>query len=286
MAATGEQLLSRLTGVVGQVLIPAGAVTGVLYYFGYVRERAFFSYYGVPLGSLDLTTTDYVLRSTQAVFTPLASLLLAGLLALVAHQLLAAYLGRVQPLWWRRGWLLAAAVAGVLLLLGALSLNRLPPLAPVAGALSLGAGALLLEYAVWMAGLDPGLARGVRGSLVRSRWPRRSVLAGITLVALFWWTANVANANGVATALAIERSLPVRGEAVVLSDRPLAIEGRGVEATMVPGRGFRHRYTGLRVLAHTGRRWVLLPVGWRRDGSEVAILLRDDEAGIRVDVRP
>ena len=50
-----QGLLARAAGVVGQVLVPLGAVTGVLYYFGYVRERALYAYFGVPVGSLDLT---------------------------------------------------------------------------------------------------------------------------------------------------------------------------------------------------------------------------------------
>ena len=100
--AESDGLFARAAGVVGQVLVPMGAITGVLYYFGYVRERALYSYFGVPVGSLDLTTTDYVLRSTQALFTPLASLLVVTLIALLVHQFFVGRSTAARPLWWRR----------------------------------------------------------------------------------------------------------------------------------------------------------------------------------------
>ena len=157
----------------------------------------------------------------------------------------------------------------------------------MAGALSLGAGAALLEYAVWMTSADERLPKPVAEALHRGRWLRGGVLASVVLLALFWWTANVANSNGFATSRAIEKSLVARSEAVVLSNEPLAVPGYGVEVARVPdGAGFRYRYTGLRVLAHTGQHWVLLPVGWRQDNGAVALLLPEDADGIRIDVRP
>ncbi len=286
-SAEAKGLLARAAGVVGQVLVPLGAVTGVLYYFGYVRERALYAYFGVPVGSLDLTTTDYVLQSTQAIFTPLASLLVVTLVAVLAHQLVLGRAAARHPTWWRRGVVVTAVVALVLLGLGVAALARLPPLRPVAGALSLGAGAALLEYAVWMVAADRKVPPPVRASLHQGRFLRGGVLAAVVLLALFWWTANVANSNGLSTARAIEGSLVVRNEAVVLSTRPLAVSGYGVEVERLPtASGFRYRHTGLRVLAHTGDRWILLPVGWRRDNGAVAVLLPEEADGIRVDVRP
>ncbi|WP_432479021.1 hypothetical protein [Nocardioides sp. GXQ0305] len=286
-SADAKGLLARAAGVVGQVLVPLGAVTGVLYYFGYVRERALYAYFGVPVGTLDLTTTDYVLRSTQAIFTPLASLLVVTLVVVLAHQLVLGRAAARHPAWWRRATVATAVVALVLLALGVAALARLPPLQPVAGALSLGAGAALLEYAVWMLAADEKVPEPVRATLHQGRFLRGGVLAAVVLLALFWWTANVANSNGLATARAIEGSLVVRSEAVVLSTRPLAVSGYGVEVERLPpGAGFHFRHTGLRVLAHTGERWILLPVGWRRDNGAVLVLLPEQEDGVRVDVRP
>jgi hypothetical protein len=286
--ATADRVLARAAGVVGQVLVPLGAVTGVLYYFGHVRERALYAYFGVPVGSLDLTTTDYVLRSTQAIFTPLASLLVVTLVVVLVHQLVLGRTAARHPTWWRRATIATAAVALLLLGLGVAALARLPPLEPVAGALSLGAGAALLEYAVWMTAADDGVPEPVSQALHHGRFLRGGVLAAVVLLALFWWTTNVANSNGLATARAIEGSLVVRSEAVVLSAEPLSVDGYGVEVERLRdgAAGFRYRHTGLRVLAHTGERWVLLPVGWHPGNGAVAVLLPEDAEGVRVDVRP
>ena len=58
-----------------RVLAPAGAVTAVLYYFGHVREEALFAYFGVDLATIDFSTTDYLVRSTDAMFAFVANLL-------------------------------------------------------------------------------------------------------------------------------------------------------------------------------------------------------------------
>src|SRR6478609_9073048 len=74
--------------LVARVLAPIGVLSAVLYYFGYAREQALFSYFGVDLGSLDYSPTDYLVRSAGTVFLPLATLLVAGVVAVVGHHLL------------------------------------------------------------------------------------------------------------------------------------------------------------------------------------------------------
>ena len=71
-----------------RVLAPAGVLTAMLFYFGYVREQALFAYFGVDLGSLGFTTTDYLVRSTGTVFVPVATLLVAAVAAVAGHYLL------------------------------------------------------------------------------------------------------------------------------------------------------------------------------------------------------
>jgi hypothetical protein len=112
---------------------------------------------------------------------------------------------------------------------------------------------------------------------------------GVALIGAFWWTANVANENGLASARAIERSLPGRSEAVVLSDESLGIlraTGVRVEPLSLGRSGYAFRYTGLRVLINTGDRWFLIPSGWTHENGDTVILLPDDADGLRVDVRP
>ena len=86
---------------------------------------------------------------------------------------------------------------------------------------------------------------------------------------------------------AFERSLPTQSRAIVYSREPLLITGRGVVVDKLPGPAakYAYRYSGLRVLTHTGDRWLLVPAGWKRTESTVTIL--PDPAGdIRVDLAP
>lgn len=279
----------RWVELLGPLLLTSGAVTSLLYYFGYVRERELFAYFGVPVSSLDLTTTDYVVRSAQAVFVPVTSVALVAVVAVALHHVLLVRAPQDVPRGWRRGWAACAGLAAALVAVGAAgALGRPVLVGATVSALALGGGALLLGYAAWMAGLDPGLPAPVHQALGRTRAARRALVLVVALIAAFWWTTNVAHRQGQDAARAIAASLEVRGEAVVLSRERLGITGHGVtvEDLSTPDAGFAFRYTGLRVLLHAGDRWVLLPRGWTRDNGDVVVLLPDDAETLRVDVRP
>jgi hypothetical protein len=285
----GSRVVGRVVEFVGQVLIPAGVLTAVLYYFGYVREQALFSYFGVDLGSVELTTTDYVVRSAGAVFAPLARVWLVGVVALVAHHLVVAVLRSADPRWWRLVWSALALIAVALLSVGAVGLQfPFTLVSPLVASVALGSGAVLLEYATWMAGGDDRLRAEWRATATAMMWPRRALLLGVALVAAFWLTANVAHRNGIETAHAIELSLATRAEAVVYSTQRLQISGPGVDVAVLDDAdsAFAYQYAGLRVLVHSGGRWFLIPAGWRHDNEATVVLLPDDTDDVRVDLRP
>ncbi len=285
----GSRVVGRAFEFAGQVLIPAGVLSAVLYYFGYVREQALFSYFGVDLGSLEFTTTDYVVLSAGPVFAPLARIWLIAILALVAHHVLVVLLRDAKPRGWRVVWSGLAVVAMLLLVVGAIGLQfPFDVVSPLVASVALGAGALLLEYSMWMAGTDPGLKRTLLELVEKVKWPRRALLVGLALVAAFWLTANVAHRNGIETARAIELSLATRAEAVVYSTQRLQLSGPGVDVAALDDAesGFAFQYVGLRILVHTGGRWFLLPAGWQHDNEATVFLLPDDSDDIRVDLRP
>jgi hypothetical protein len=279
-----------------QVLVPAGILTSALYYFGYVRERAVFAHFGVDLGTLGFGNTDYVLRSADAIFAPLASTLLVGVVVLLCHQGVVAASAHASPR--ARLWAVRTLVvlALGLLVLGAMVLWwRTPWPSPYAAALATGIGALLLEYALASVTHDRRSAAGDAApdspwttAVRRTQWPRRALVTGLALVAAFWWISEVAQQGGARAAVAIERSLVSRPEAVVYSGHRLAISGSGV--TVVPLTGdrstFRFRYQGLRVLAHSDGHWFLLPTGWSSHNGALTFVLPDATADVRVDLRP
>ncbi|WP_132192607.1 MULTISPECIES: hypothetical protein [Kribbella] len=272
------------------MLAPAGVLTAVLYYFGYVREQALFAYFGIDLGSLDFSTTDYLVRSAGTLFLPLATLLVGAVVAVASHYVLLHLLGRATLRWRRIAWIALAAIATTMLLLGAIGLHRRhdPFLSPLAAPVALGTGALLLEYAVETARATERLPAPLRTALDGTGTLRRVLAAALLLVAVFWATANVAQQRGIAAARAIELTLSTHPQAVVYSRVRLQITGPGVnlEPLGAAGAAFAFRYNGLRMLVHTGGRWFLLPVGWTHDNGATVILLPDTSGDIRVDLAP
>lgn len=289
-AAVGDRGLGPVIEFASRVLAPAGVVTAVLYYFGYVREQALFAYFGVDLGSVGFSTTDYLVRSAGTVFLPLAVVLVAGVAAVFAHNLLGYLLGRASPRWRRVVWITVGVLALGLLVMGVVGLrNRTDPaFSSLAYPLALGSGAVLVEYVV-----ETGWARKtappqVLTLLAANRTVRRVLLAALLLVAAFWATADVARQRGLVAARAIEVSLPLQPQAIVYGRDRLQITGPGVslERLDAAGAAFAFRYNGLRTLVHSNGHWFLLPAGWTRDNGASVIMLPDSPTGIRVDLAP
>lgn len=121
-----------LIDFVSCVLLPAGLLTAVLYYFGHVREQALFTYFGDRSRYRRLSTTDYLVRSAGTVFLPLATVLVGGVVAVVAHHVLVYLLPQLGRRWQRGVWMTLGATALVLLVAGVVGLQQRvnPPSAP------------------------------------------------------------------------------------------------------------------------------------------------------------
>ncbi|MGI5292766.1 hypothetical protein ACQEVF_56975 [Nonomuraea polychroma] len=289
----GDRGLGPLIQFASEVLASAGVLTAVLYYFGYVREQALFAHFGVDLGSVGLSTTDYLVRSAGPLFSPLAAVLVTGVAAVIAHHLLAYLLSRANHRWRRIAWVALGAIALVLLAVGAVGAVSLrrgsdtltdPLISPVA----LGVGALLLEYATENARTHKAVPEQLSTGLASTRHLRRALVVSLALVAAFWATANVAQQHGITAARAIESSLLIQPQAIVYSRDRLHITGPGVGQEPLSGSdaAFIFRYNGLRTLVHTGGLWFLLPAGWRHDNGATVILLPDSRNDIRVELAP
>lgn len=286
----GDDGLEPVVGFVSRVLLPTGLLTAVLYYFGYVREQALFSRFGVDLGILGFSTTDYLVRSTSTVFFPLATVLVVGVVALVAHHLLAYLLPRLDDRWRRAVWIILGATACALLVAGVVGLQRRanPAIAPLFAPVALTGGALLLGYTAEMLQAHEAVPGRLSTVLTSTRTLRRALLLALALVGIFWVTTTVAQQRGTAAAEAIELSLPLRPQAVVYSRDRLQITGPGVTLARLDeaDAAFVYRYSGLRTLVHSGGRWYLLPAGWTRDNGATVIVLPDSADDIRVDLSP
>jgi hypothetical protein len=286
----GDSGLEPVIGFVSRVLVPGGLLTAVLYYFGYVREQALFSHFGIDLGIVGFSTTDYLVRSTSTVFFPLATVLVLGVVAVAGHYLLVHLLPRMDDRWRQAAWIILGATALVLLAAGVAGLQRRadPAIGPLVAPTALAGGALLLEYTAEMVRIHEAVPERLSTVLASTRTARRGLLVALALVAVFWITTTVAEQRGVAAANTIEVSLPIRPQAIVYSRARLQITGPGVTLSRLDASdaAFAYRYSGLRTLVHAGGRWYLLPAGWTRDNGATAIVLPDSETGIRVDLSP
>lgn len=273
-----------------RVLAPAGALSAVLYYFGYVRVQALYGYFGADVGSLGFSTVDYVVSSAGTFFVLLVTLLVAGVVAVAGHYLLQHVLEHVDVEPRRLVWVGLGLTATALLVLGVVGLFRRahPLFSPLFAPCALGAGTALLEYATTMAAASTKATDGVTAALHRTGTVRRALAGGLVLASIFWLAANVALQRGVDSARAIELQLPSQHQAVVYSRDRIQISGPGVNVVPVetPSAAFAFRYNGLRTLVHSGGRWFLLPVGWTHDNGATVILLRDNMDTVRVDLAP
>src|SRR3954454_17851304 len=78
----GAAMWRLATGVFGQTAL----LTALLVFFGWARTQATFAYFGVDLGLLDFSTTDYVLRSVNSAYDPLLLIGLVFLTAALLHE--------------------------------------------------------------------------------------------------------------------------------------------------------------------------------------------------------
>jgi ABC-type xylose transport system permease subunit len=260
-----------------KVLGPLGIATAALFFFGWVRTRALFSYFGVDLGLLGLSSTDYILRSGEVVFLPAAGLaVLVGVATAVRWQLRnrAAFF-REHP---RRsavleGFLYGAGGLGLLLAVG----GAAGASSQLLGAPSLAVGAFLL--------VEGHLMRGRRVQAAGQRAGAQQVTAALLVAvtfSVFWSTAIFAERAGLAFAASIESGAVDRPDVLVYSQTPLALpyqESTGY--VPAPGeRKFQYSYTHLRLLTFSNDRWFLLgPAG------TATVVLRDSDS-IRVQLNP
>ena len=260
-----------------EFLTPTGIVVGLLYYFGYVTTDAWFRYFGLDLGQVQLPQQALVLQSIGALYLPVGALLALGLGCYALRRGVDHLLDRGwRPRLVRRG-AVVAGLAGAALLARALVGVLVPEVArtePIATSpLALCGGVLLTRGSLdtWR--------RSRRGAAVdRPLWSTL-VVGSLVVLGLFWATNSVAGAYGRGRALDFARSLPDR-PAVVLDtrERLFLVTGDAAESALSTEADatYRYRYRGLRLLAAADGRLYLVPATWRRGAGTVVVLPAED----------
>jgi len=112
-----------LLETLGAIAGASALLSALMLYFGWVRTRVLYEYFGVPVGILRYSTTDFVLRSADVFFRPVIWSILA-VAGLVAVLIGADVLDRRLARWWLHLCLRAtlAAAAGAFAVIGILGL--------------------------------------------------------------------------------------------------------------------------------------------------------------------
>lgn len=276
--------VSAAAGALAKTVGPIGVASAALFFFGWVRTRALFGYFGVDLGLLGFSPTDYILRSAEIVFGPVVVIATVILLAYGVHWLVSHKLPgyrwvltlRVSLEW----GLLVLGASGVLVAAaGLLGYSVAPSVASV----SLGLGALALYGGLRLREDRSGVEGAVDAPTVRARGIYPLLIA--TTVSIFWAISVFATQAGIDLAEGFARGTAARPDVVVYSRTRLALEGEAppTAAPLPPDRGYSYVTRNLQLLAYSNRTWILISKRW--DRSTPTVVLRDDD-NVRVEIRP
>jgi hypothetical protein len=288
-----------IVGFVANVAV----VTALLVYFGWRRAETQAAQLGIDESVLGMTTQEYMLRSVNPVISMLVGVAAVGL---VIAGIDAAF-GRSidhHP-WLRDRWRTGLLVgAGVLLAvplvvrfgLVHVSLRWAFVLWPASiGVAAVGIWYVLLALARLavpdpLEGPDHGAGpprAGEGGALPSARSVASYFLGVVAAIALFWTASNYAIAVG--NDLADGYRPTMNPAVVVYSEQALGLDRDGVVEERVAGiapadeQRYRFRYSGMRLLEHTGGTYFLVPESWR-PGQGTVIMLADDDDRVRFEI--
>lgn len=279
----------QLAKILGAIVAPTTLLTALLYYFGWSHAYWFCNYFGVNSTVLGFTSTDYLMRSVDALFVPMTVAASAALLAVWGHSLLRARLAAgSRPRALRFILSATAIVGGVLVLGGFASIFTTTVLSEhlVAAPLSLGFGVLLLVYALHLWRLVAEKYESTsssRGWTAVVEWAVVFVLVGLSL---FWAATDYSAAVGRSRAIDFVAGLPSYPNIVIYSKQSLSLHARGVREVRCKDTqaAYRFRYDGLKLVLESGDQYLFLPANWTpADG--VAILLTQSSS-LRLEFSP
>ena len=272
------------------VITPSTLVIALAYWFGWKLTNARSTYFGIDSSTLGFSTTDYLLRSADATFVPIAIVLLVVLMAFMLHgsvqQTITANRG-VNAV--KRGAIGAAIAGAVLTIFGVWAMFRSLPVATnyLVPPVILGLGPALTAYSVWT--LRHGKASAdEKGNAAVPAWERSGyiIAAMLALLGIFWTASLYAAALGRGRAEILAENLAGQPAVTIFSIKSLGIDAAGVTVSEIANAAsaYRFRYSGLRLLIHSANKYFMVNSGWSREHGVVIVL--DDTPDIRLEFAP
>jgi len=272
--------------VVRNIAAPTTLLTALLFFFGWSHAYWFFDYFGVNSTTLGLTTQDYLIRSQDFLFIPLAVI---GCLS-TAYVLFSTRIRTfVLPLFvnHRRLVTLGSAVVGMALVgIGMINIGTpLPGFDRIPGlpGLCIVVGTLFIAAAVRLRRTNQDNVETPADSLSVLEWGAVFILLG---AGLFWAVADYAAAVGTGRAMDQVDQLLAQPSVSVYSAKDLGFSGPGVVELICDDAdaAYPFRYDGLKLVLQSGNQYLLLPAEWSRDTGVAFLLPRSDT--IRLDFFP
>jgi hypothetical protein len=254
----------RLIATIGS---PLALGTAFLFYFGWVRAGAQARALGFDSSIMNLSTTDYILKSINALYIPLVlSLMLAVVLnglherLIVAdgtgfrHSAMLLRLGRL--LGW--SWILWVLL-GILLLASAPLRSFSIPFSITIALLCVLYGRALLKL---VARVEPWSSA------------RKALVLALLIFVIFWDIERVARTFGEGYAALIVAEPQRLAAVTIYSAKSLEINAPGIMEQKLDGNNseYHYRYKGLRLLQQSDGRYFLINERWDPQNGRVFVL--------------
>jgi hypothetical protein len=281
----GVALIRPVLQLVSLVVAPTTLLTALLYYFGWLSTNRFSRYFGIDPSTLGFSSQDYLLRGIRPGFPPLIFLAAFGLLFVWIHRQLSEWIHFARHPKALQAIIRTLFIMGLaLVFIGSAGLAGHPlfwPNALVVGPLTFGLGIVWAAYGLYLrteirqrAGRDGRSALGVA-------WVPAAHLAlvySLIVLSIFWGFGDAAEANGARRAVSVAEHLIILPGVDVYSKQDLDLGAGTVKPDEIPNANslYRFRYSGLRILVHSGGKYFLVPRNWPDATRPVAIVLPDD----------
>ncbi|MFE3989924.1 hypothetical protein ACFXPR_36080 [Nocardia tengchongensis] len=292
--------LASALSVVAAITSQAAVLGGIMLYFGTVYSRAWYGYFGIDIGMLNLSTADFIQKAFSKTFWPVVFRLLILLALISARRIpfVIAYKSR-KPRLILRLWYVFTLTAGSILLATVAAKPWIPAISDLSNKYFpdlLVASSLLLGYAVTLRTAYPALLRppsapgqprfGVREPILQNTTMVMFALLTLGAAGTTWSIGDYARDSGIEEAKTLtQNGFPDQPSVVVFSVERLAIFGKGsqVDPIPIPGEKFRYMYSGLRLLARTTDSYFVIPQEWKPRLDRVFVIPRSDDVRIDLD---
>jgi hypothetical protein len=273
--------------VFAALLAPGTLIGALMFYFGWVRTHSFYAFFGIDADTLGLSTTDYVLRSTDALWPPLGGLVVIILLSLLVHGVVSRWINRAQHIaHLQRHLVLLLLVLGMTLTSLGILRFATGQQASVATPVSFAVGFGFLAY-TWLIqkylAANLGSGQAPRGLSDRLEFAVLGLFVLLIILNLFWATALFARDLGQGRAQHFElQQFATQPDVLLYTSHRLHIDARDVTekdlgSSYAP---YRYRYDGFKLLIRGAGKLILIPYSWSTGNAYALVLPEGDEIRI------